>query len=327
MKNFFFSNTIFHYALIFTFLSNSLSIQAQEIRLFPPSNWNVVTFKSTVQPEFNLSQYNTIIIANLSNDRNWRSSIESRDIHDKISNEIFNIPGINVLDRNVTKKLLKELEFQSSGLVDTRFIEKLGQFYSAGVLLVGRIQNSDFQSYLVKTSTIYRSSCGNPSYRKAIYSLSFSFKLIDIRTTKLIYSNTISISGEKRTKAECSPSKISKQDLYPEVLDELGKEFKNLFTIHEVSVDVRFQKNRKFNDRLRQAVTYMKVGELENAYNILKSIMGNQTNKKALSSSLYNLAAFELHTNRQNIAYENAKRGYILNSKNKGCLEIVKLFQ
>ena len=325
MKNFFFSNIIFHYILIFVFFSNSLSITAQEIRLFPPSNWNVVTFKSTAYPEFNLSQYNTIIIANLLDNRN-RHSTETRDVHDKISNEIFNIPGINVLDRNVTKRLLKELEFQSSGLVDTRFIEKLGQFYSAGILLVGRIQNSDFQSFLVKT-TSYSSSCRNPTYRKAIYSLSFSFKLIDIRTTKLIYSNTINISGEKKTKAKCSPLKINKQDLYPEVLDELGKEFKNLFTIHEVSFKVRFQKNRKFNERLRQAVTYMKVGELDNGYNILKLIMSNQTNKKALSSSLYNLAAFELHTNRQNSAYENAKRGFILNSKNKGCLEIVNLFQ
>ncbi len=315
----------FYATMLIAFLFGNSSLNGQELRFFSFNDWNSADFKSWVPQEFNLARYNTLIIAEILDERN-RESSETQNIYDKLSNEIFGIQGINLLDRGVTHKLLEELEFQSSGLVDAQFIQKLGQFYSSGVLLVGRIQNNDFKSEILSSKFRYDSSCGRLKFRKAILELSFSFKLIDLTTTEVIYSNVINISETEETKQTCSPPKISKIALYNKSLSQLGGRFKKLFTGHQVFFKVRFQKHRKFNDRLKQAITYMRVGDMEKGYNLLKSIANNQTNTKALSCALYNLAAFELQTSRESKAFQNAKQAYLLNSKNEASLKIVKLF-
>ncbi|MGB5819671.1 MAG: hypothetical protein WBG90_09315 [Saonia sp.] len=257
-------------------------------------------------------------------DRN-RISKESRIIYDKVSNEIFKIPNINILDREKTQILLNEFEFQSSGLVDERFIRKLGQFYGSGLILVGRILRNDFKSESLTSSGMFH-SCKTQRYNKGTYFLSFSFKLIDLNTTKIVYSKTVDIEEVETTERVCSsPSRINREKVYSKALESFGQSFYNLLSDHEISYKVKFQTHRKYNDQLKQAITYMKIGDGLKAYNLLRLITETQTNDKALSSALYNLAIVQLHTSDELKALENAKKGYLLNPKNDDCLDIIRL--
>lgn len=316
-----------HFILTITLflILKPLTTSGQELRFFAFGGWNHANFKLWVKPKFDISKFNTLIIAEILDERNRRSNM-AKNVHDKLSNEVFLIPDVNLLTRDVTESLLKELEFQSTGLVDSKFVQRLGQFYSSGVLMVGRIQQRKFESQVVRNSNYIVNNC-RTKYRKARYSLSFSFKFIDIRTTALLYTNVIDVSISEKTRSECSPPKISEATLYSRCLDKLGEEFRKLLTLHQESIKVEFQVHRKFNDRLKRAITYMRVGEWEQGYAMLKAIAKDQTHTKALSCALYNLAAFELHTKREHLAFQNAKRSYLLNRRNAASLKIVNRFQ
>lgn len=274
-------------------------------------------------PKFYLTSYKRLIIAEILDENNKKTDL-SRYVHDAISNAIFSMDGIHVLDREKSEVILRELEFQSSGLVNPSFMQKGGQFHSSSIILVGRITTDYFDSKTLTSSGLFR-ECKTQRYRKATYTISLSFKLIDMRTTKVVFSDLLEIKEREETDRVCgSPPKISKQLLYEKALKSIGNRFHKLFVEHSLIHEIEFQRNRKFNDQLKRAVTLIKVGEFKEAHIILQTIVNQQKKPKTLSSALYNLAVFQKYNGFSEQAQYNAKRGFMVNPNNEACLDLYK---
>ena len=126
------------------------------------SNWNEVTITKLVAPEFELSPYKNLIIAEILNHRG-RKDNETQVIYNKIAGEIQNIPNIKLLDREKTDLILNEYKLQSSGHVEEDYTTPFGKFFSSGIIMTARIINSDYKEDVITSSSFSNKSS---RYRK-----------------------------------------------------------------------------------------------------------------------------------------------------------------
>ena len=290
-------------------------------------DWNKTSFEIEMQPEFDISPYNSILIAEVLNSDNEIDN-HANDIYDELTTSIVQMNNIELVDRKKTDLLLKEFKFQSSGLVDDKSMKQIGKFIGSGLILICRIQedNSSESIKSVKIPLLYKTKdCATTKTREAIYDFSLNIKIIDIETTKIVYSQTIdATSKDKTTGFNCmDPAEIDSSDLYAICLDQIREKYKNLFTNHTKNVNLKFQKNQKFNDDLKQAITYFNINDFETGFKILKGIPEVQSNDKAKSAALYNLALVQFYENDDQNSLSNAKEAYILDSSNDACLTII----
>lgn len=293
-------------------------------------SWNQTTFNADVMPEILISNHKTMIISEVLNDRN-RIDQHTRDIYDELSNRIIEIDGLSLVDREKTKSLLKEFQFQqSSGLVSDDEIRKLGDFYGSGLIAFIRIQRDEFEDEIISSTSMIRvNGCNTTKYRKATYVLDVNVKFIDLQTAKVIYSKNLTSSFYKKSKGyDCkTPPKYDKNELYPDCVADIGQKFKKIFIKHQVGYKAIFQRHNKINDQLKNAITYFNINEFEKGYKIICAIPNATVNRKAKSSALYNLALVQFYSGHYNESLANAKEAYVLNPKNDECLTIVNTIQ
>lgn len=291
------------------------------------SDWNKVTITKVVYPEFNLPKYKNLIIAEILNNRNKKDN-DTQILYNKIAGKINEIPNVKLLDREKTDLILKEYKLQASGLVEEDYTAPFGKFFSSGVIMTGRIVNSDYKKELNSFSAL---NGKKKKYRKGIQSLSFSIQLIDIATTQIVYSKTIDAKYVIETKPDYStPAHINENEVYLGCVNLLVEKFKNLFVAHEVDYKIKFQKNSKFNDDLKDVAALVQVEEFDMAHEKLKAILENKKvlkNDKALSSAYYNIAMLAIYTDKYDEAKKNAKLGYLKNPRNDECLKLIKILQ
>lgn len=291
------------------------------------TDWNKVTITKVVYPEFNLTQYRNLIIAEILDDRS-RKNNDTQILYNKIAGKIHEIPNVKLLDREKTDLILKEYKLQSSGMVEEDYTTPFGKFFSSGVIMTGRIVNSDYKKEINSFTSL---NGKKKKYRKGIQNISFSIQLIDIATTQIVYSKTIDAKYAMETKPDYStPPNINENEVYLGCVNSLVEKFKNLFVAHEVDFKIKFQKNSKFNDDLKDVAALVQVEEFNMAYEKLKAILQNKKvlkSDKALSSAYYNIAMLELYTNKYDEAKKNAKLGYLKNPKNDECLKLIKILQ
>lgn len=295
-----------------------------------PFDWNKTSFEISVNAEFDISKYKTILIAEVLNSDNELDSHAS-DIYDELTTSILKLGNIEIIDRKKTELLLNEMKFQASGLVDEDTMIKLGEFKGSGLLMVCRIHHDEFSdnvsesAFGIGTSLVnVDKNCKTLNTRKARYDISFNLKMIDLESTKIIYSKTLKATSEDKTKGYCQdPPIISPIDLYEKCLTDLAIQNRKLFTTHSKSVMLKFQKSSKFNEQLKNAITYFNINEFETGYTILKEIPESQSKPKVKSAALYNLALVQFYKNDFENSLKNAKSAYILNPSNQECLNVI----
>ena len=325
-NSFKFSLQKFNYGLALFFLLLSIKFCFTQNDIFN-SEWNKVTIAKIVQPEFNLSQYENLIIAEIINDRSKKDN-ETQILYNKIAGEIHQIPNVNLLDREKTDLILKEHKLQSSGLVEEDYTTPFGKFFSSGIIMTGRIVNSSYKKELNSFKAL---NGKNKKYKKGIQSLSFSIQFIDLATTQIVYSKTIDAKFAIETKPDYStPANVDENEVFLGCVNMLAQKFKNLFVSHEVEYKIKFQKNSKFNSDLKSVCALVQVEEFDLAYEKLNSILTNKKvikNDKALSNAYYNIALLALYIDKYSDAKKYSKLGYLKNPSNDECLTLIKVLQ
>lgn len=318
------SQTLFFIIILFTNSQNTFG----QTDIFN-SDWNKVTITKIAYPEFNLAQYKNLIIAEILNERG-RKDNKTQIVYNKIASKLHEIPDVKLLDREQTDLILKEYKLQSTGYVEEDYVTPFGKFFSSGIIMTGRIVNSNYKKQ-TKTSSSIVSNGKKKKYRKGTYNISFSIQFIDISTTQIVYSKTIDAKYTIKTKSDyTTPPSINENEVYLGAINLLSEKFKNLFTPHEVEYKIKFQKNSKFNTELKNVAALVQVEEFDLAYEKLKVILQNKKvikSDKALSSAYYNIAMLEIYTNKYDDAKKNAKLGYLKNPKNSECLKLIKILQ
>ena len=233
-------------------------------------------------------------------------------------NQITEIDGLSLIDRDRTSVLLKELDFQRSGNVDATEIRKIGGFLGSGLIIFGRVQTDDFSSGIEKNGGLFKKNGCQGRKRVGTYRLDVNLKIIDLETAKVLFSQTLKskISKEGQTYYCEYPPDFDAIDFYQQAKEDIGRQFKELFTLHQKEYEIDFQTHRKFNAQLKQAINLLEIDDFEGGYAMIKEIAQNTSDKKARSFALYNLARMQLYNGEYDASLKNAKEAYLLNPKN-----------
>ncbi len=285
--------------------------------------WNETTFKVDVLPEFSISPYKRILIAEILDDN--KKNLYASNIYDELSNAILKVGKVEVVDREKVNLLLKEFEFQESGYVDESFFKEKGKFISTGLILVGRIQSLDYQEKIdKKNKLVVVNGCGHTNKRIGKYNLSFNFKLIDLERAVVVFSRTVNSSYKAGTTSCdcCTPPPLNKDEIYISCIKAFGNDIEKILGGYTKEVSITYQKNKLFNESLKQAIIYFNVNDNNLAFKQLIDISNSQTDPKAKSSALFNLAQSQYFFQNLTDARENAKKAYVLNPKNEEALAL-----
>lgn len=287
-------------------------------------SWSKISYMVDKQPVFNVSETKNIIISEIVNKIN-RNDNHTVDIYDEFVVQVTNIDGLKLIDRDKTRALLKELNFQQSGKVDENQIRKIGKFYGSGLIIFGRIQTDDFSQSVEKNKTLIGGN-GCPSQRRVgVYRLDVNLKMIDLQTAEVLFSKTLTSKIKKKgPKYNCEyPPSLNSVEFLQSAKEDIGLQFKELFTVHQKEYEINFQTHRKFNNDLKKAITLLEIDDFEGGYSIIKEIPTKMKDDKAKSFALYNLAKMQLFNGEDTDSLKNAKEAYLLNPKNDACLDII----
>lgn len=285
--------------------------------------WNETYFKVEIPAEFNVSSYKRILIAEIL-ENNKVSNLAS-NIYDELANAILRIGNIEIVDREKVNLLLKEFEFQESGYVDESFFKEKGNFISTGLIMVGRIQACDYHEKIEKKNKlVVVNGCGHTNKRIGKYVISFNFKLIDLERSEVVFSKTVNSSYKVATPSCdcCSPQSLNKDEIYISCVKAFGNDIEKILGGYTKDVKVTYQKNKLFNESLKQIIVYFNVNEHTKALMELAKIANSQSDPSAKSSAFYNLAISQYFFLKLEEAKENAKQAYVSNPKNTEALEL-----
>lgn len=305
-------------------LSTKLSAQNMSIGGIFNDGWSKISYMVDKQPVFDVSKTKNIIISEIVNSVKSEDN-HTVDIYDEFVTQVTQIDGLSLIDRDKTKSLLKELNFQQSGVVDESQIREIGKFYGSGLIIFGRIQTDDFTQSIKKNETLIGGN-GCPEQRRiGVYRLDVNLKIIDLQTAEVLFSKTLKSKIEKKgPKYNCEyPPNLNTVEFFQDAKEDIGKQFMELFTVHQKQYEINFQTHRKFNDDLKKAITLLEIDDFSGGYGIIKQIAQNTKDEKAKSFALYNLSKMQLFNGEYDESLKNAKQAYLLNPKNDECLEII----
>ncbi|MFX0556104.1 CsgG/HfaB family protein [Maribacter sp. CXY002] len=276
------------------------------------------------QPIFDVSKAENIIISEIVNNVE-REDNHTIDIYDEFVNQVTNIEGLKLIDRDKTSSLLKELDFQRSGYVDENQIRKIGKFYSSGLIVFGRIQADEFSQSIKKNKTLIGGNGCPEQKRVGWYQLNVNLKIIDLKTAEVVFSDNIKTDVRKEgPKYNCEyPPSLSSVEFFQIAKENIGVQFRELFTVHQKEYEIDFQTHRSFNDDLKKAITLLEIDDFDGGFTKIKEIAQTTSDEKARSFALYNLAKMQLFNGEYVESLKNAKQAYLLNPKNDACLEII----
>lgn len=305
-------------------IGSNTSGQKVDFKELFQDKWSKITYMVDKQPVFDISNSPTIIISEIVNDIK-REDNHTVDIYDEFVNQVTQIEGLNLIDRDKTQSLLNELNFQRSGYVDEGQIRELGKFYGSGLIVFGRIQTDDFTQSVSRNRALVGGNGCPEQKRTGVYRLDVNLKIIDLETAEVLFSKTLK-SKIKRDgpKYYCDyPPNLNPVEFYQFAKEDIGQQFKELFSVHQREYEIDFQTHRKFNNDLKQAITLLEIDDFEGGYAMIKQIAQKTTDEKARSFALYNLAKMQLFNGEYDDSLKNAKQAYLLNPKNDACLEII----
>lgn len=280
--------------------------------------------KLDISPEYEFDKPSRLIIWPIASETGGTNA-HSEDLMGELYNRATRMEGVELVDREHLDKLIKELKLHKSGFVDEKTIKKFGKFLGSGLILIGRVQQDDYQEDVVTEPPLFpNNNCNTISHRKGTYHLHFNFKLIDIETAQVLFSKTLQSDLSQQTKkVYCeTPPGLSEKELYANCIADIGLQFHNLFYRHKREVDIAFQFHNKFKQELNKAITHLSVDEFSKAYGILKNIASAQVLEKAKSRALYNLGLVQYYLGDYDTAMMTAKEGYITDSDNDACRKL-----
>ena len=308
--------------LIFLLISMYADAQNQLGEIFN-GGWSKITYLVDKQPVFDISRDTNIIISEIVN-KVKREDSHSVDVYDEFVNQVVQIDGLKLIDRDKTNSLLRELNFQRSGNVDPSQIRQLGKFLGSGMIIFGRIQNDNFVESVKRNSSVTQNGCRGQK-RTGAYRLDVNLKIIDLQTAEVIFSQTLKseIMRSGDTYYCDYPPNLNPVEFYQLGIEDIGIQFRELFTVHQKEYEIDFQTHRKFNKDLKKAINLLEIDDFEGGYAMMKRIAQTTTDERARSFALYNVAKMQLYNGEYDISLKNAKEAYLLNPKNDACLEII----
>ena len=249
--------------------------------------------------------------------------INAKNIGDRIGAELIRTQHFEVLDRQYLETLLSEQELSLTGLVNENSTVRLGNITGATILLQLTIDENLYSENT--TYERYDDKILPHPIRHGKYSLSITFKIIDIETTEVLSIFNLSDVSEATTKAKWfkAPA-IIPEDLYEKTLDKIINKFITKVNPTSETLKLKFELDADLPE-INQAVSYFRIGEITDGLTILENLRKKPNLKsKILAKIEYNIGVAQLMLMRYDIAIESYKRAIKLYPSNNRYHKAIK---
>jgi len=216
-----------------------------------------------------------------------------------------------LVDRASLDKTISEMQLSQSGLVDQKTAAKIGKLVGAQGIYTGIVtqNNNDDSPYQERRSTctqyetkrdkdgkIYRGACISwRNYQvnctKRVASFAVSPKLVEVSTSKILYSRNLSATTESTGCADTNPVQ-SEYVLIEKAKEAVKKEFRRDIAPYYVTREIKLMgstdgiESSEAKDKLKNGLAYADKGRMDNACELWGEARNLAGNSYAL---LYNL--------------------------------------
>lgn len=275
--------------------------------------------------EVNLKGYEKIAIGDIINADGTKGS-HARDIEDEFTTALLNSNIFEVLDRQHLDSVMSEHELSLTGIIDETTSAELGKIIGAGVLVFGRVQGDKYDEETSKADpTTYKDgSVHQTHYRKGTYNLSVNIKLIDIVTSRILASKTLSEAYVSTKSADNKwPESIDVDRLYSLCIKSVSGQFMRLVAPYDVEVKCSFQTD-KLLPEVDAAITQLKIGEWEEGLRLFQQAADKKDLEPKISAkAYYNLGLAQTYNGMYDESLQNLKKAFSLMPKSKFYMEAI----
>lgn len=253
--------------------------------------------------------------------------INAKNISDRIEAELIQTQYFEVLDRQHMESLLSEQKLSLTGLMNESSTVKQGNFTGATILLQCSINKDSYDETYTKENFFIDSKLKLHQYhtRYGEYSLSLTFKIIDIETSEVLSLLTLSHVSDKTTKADrATAPAIIQEDMFDQSLKKIINKFISKVNPRKETLKLKFELDADLPE-INQAVSYFRIGEITDGLTILENLRKKPNLKsKILAKIEYNIGVAQLLLMRYDLAIESYKRAIKLYPSNNRYHKAIK---
>jgi tetratricopeptide (TPR) repeat protein len=220
-------------------------------------------------------------------------------------------------NRSDIKKILREQNFQHSGVVNNKDIVKLSQIIGAKSIITGKIVDisTDYSYYKSKRTKCEKDKCHEYYVRckETTYTLSANIKMIDAQNSDVLYADSITT---QHTNDSCYSNNPAKAYVLNSLANEIGNIFvskispqrvvSNVYLLEDADIEYSSEQEKL----LEYSIEYIEKNRLQKAKELLNRLI-DSTNKKSYVP-IYNLGVIYESSGEYLKAYELYKRADFL---------------
>ena len=236
--------------------------------------------------------------------------INAKNIGDRIEAELIQTQHFEVLDRQHLESLLSEQKLSLTGLMNENSTIKQGNFTSATILLQCSINKDSYNETYTKKFYIDNKLLPHRYHtRYGEYSLSLTFKIIDIETSEVLSLLTFSEVSDFTTRADWATAPaINPEDLFELSLEKIINKFISKLNPTSETLKLKFELDASLPE-INQAISYFRIGEITDGLTILENLRKKPDLKsKILAKIEYNIGVAQLMLMRYDLAIESYKQ-------------------
>ncbi len=307
------SISVFIFFILSTLLFFSCGTKAVQIQVHRPA-------------EINLKKYAKVAMGDITNAKG-RKDAHAKDVSDSITSAFFETGYFEVLDRQHLQNIIEEHNLKLSGLLDADSAPELGRIIGTSALVYGRIQTDKYDEERSSSDT-WKDSKGKSHkthYRKGVYTLAVSIKILDIETSQIVATKNLQASYKNKTrKTDGTAPKIDDNALYTSCLNRIKADLKKLIAPYKKMVEANFQTDSKLPET-ESALNQFKIDEWDTGVSLLEDAASKPgLEPKVQAKAYYNLGLAQMYSGQFDEAIENFKKAMILNPKEDRYVDAVK---
>ena len=282
-------------------------------------SYTTVRFTLDRPAEVNFEGHPKIAITNVEPFSNsTHHKMNAKKIGDRIGAELIQTKQFDVLDRQHFESLLSEQKLSLSGLMNESSIVKQGNFTGAAILLQCSINKDSYNETYTKEKFYIENFIPHKyQSRYGEYSLSITFKFIDIETSELLSIFTISYVSNSTTRADWAKAPaIVSEDLFERSFEKVINKFVSKVNPISKILKLKFELDSDLPE-INQAVSYFHIGEITDGLRILENLRKKPDLKPKIVAKIeYNIGMAQLMLLRYDLAIESYKQAIKLYPSN-----------
>ena len=282
-------------------------------------SYTTVRFTLDRPAEVNFEGHPKIAITNVEPFSNsTHHKMNAKKIGDRIRVELIQTQQFDILDRQHFESLLSEQKLSLSGLMNENSTVKQGNFTGATILLQCSINKDSYNETYTKEKFYIENFIPHKyQNRYGKYSLSITFKFIDIETSELLSIFTLSHVSDITTRADWTEAPaIVSEDLYERSFEKVINKFVSKVNPTSKTLKLKFETDDDLSE-INQAITYLRIGEIEKGLRILENLRKRQNLKSKIRAIIeYDIGLTQLMLMRYDLAIESYKQAIKLNPSN-----------